>query len=264
MLGAEKTLRSRLANRQSVVATFVMVPRVEVVEMLAVAGYEAVVIDLEHGPIGVADLPALGAFARAAGIQSIARVGELRASTIASALDAGFDGVMVPHISSAAAAASVVQAARFPPDGHRSLNPYVRGASYDATTPDRLAGFDGHAAVIGMLEGRDGLDELDGILASPGLDCIFVGPVDLSGELGHPGQPEHPDVVDAVRYVFSRCAAAGMATGVYAPTAQRANEWFERGASLVAVSADAAMMLEGFRAVRRQVLAPNEGHGSHQ
>jgi 4-hydroxy-2-oxoheptanedioate aldolase len=245
VLDAEKTLRSRLANRQSVVATFVMVPRVEVVEMLAVAGYEAVVIDLEHGPIGVADLPALGAFARAAGIQSIARVGELRASTIASALDAGFDGVMVPHISSAAAAASVVQAARFPPDGHRSLNPYVRGASYDATTPDRLAGFDGHAAVIGMLEGRDGLDE-------------------LSGELGHPGQPEHPDVVDAVRYVFSRCAAAGMATGVYAPTPQRANEWFERGASLVAVSADAAMMLEGFRAVRRQVLAPNEGHGSHQ
>ena len=261
MLRAERTLRSRLAARHAVVATFVMVPRVEVLEMLAVAGYEAVIIDLEHGPIGVSELPALAAFAKAAGIQSIARVGELRASTIASVLDAGFDGVMVPHISSAAAAAACVQAARFPPDGHRSLNPYVRGAAYDATTPDRLAGFDGHAALIGMLEGRDGIEDLDAILATPGLDGVFVGPIDLSGDLGHPGQPEHPAVVAAVREIFARCAEAGVASGVYAPTPERANDWFERGASLVAVSADAAMMLDGFRAIRDRVKPPVGGGG---
>lgn len=261
MLRAD-TLRSRLASRRAVVATFVMIPRVEVLEMLAVAGYEAVILDLEHGPIGVADLPALAAFAKAAGIQSIARVGELRANIIASALDAGFDGVMVPHVSSADAAAATVHSARFPPDGQRSLNPYVRGAAYDATTPDGLARFDGHAAVIGMLEGRDAIGDLDAILATAGLDAIFVGPIDLSGELGHPGDPEHPDVVAAVRDIFERSAAAGVASGVYAPTPERANDWFERGASLVAVSADAAMMLDGFRAVRERVAAPDPGVGS--
>lgn len=261
MLSAD-TLRSRLASRRAVVATFVMVPRVEVVEMLAVAGYEAVILDLEHGPIGVADLPALAAFAKAAGIQSIARIGEQRANTIASVLDAGFDGVMVPHVSSADAAAATVQAARFPPNGRRSLNPYVRGAAYDATTQDRLAAFDGHAAVIGMLEGLDAIADLDAILATKGLDGIFVGPIDLSGELGHPGDPEHPEVVAAVRDIFERCSAAGVASGVYAPTPERANEWFERGASLVAVSADSAMMLDGFRAVRDGVEPPDRGAGS--
>lgn len=255
---AETTLRSDLSARRAIVATFVMVPRVEVVEMLGLAGYEAVVVDLEHGPIGVSDLPALAAFAKAAGIHSIARIAELRPNDIASVLDAGFDGVMVPHISSSAAAAATVQAARFPPVGQRSLNPYVRGATYDATTPDRLAGFDGHAAVIGMLEGRDAIDDLDAILATPGLDGIFVGPIDLSGDLGYPGQPEHPEVVAMAHDVFTRCAAAGVASGVYAPTPERANDWLEHGASLVAVSADAAMMLDAFRGVRGRVHASGQ------
>jgi 4-hydroxy-2-oxoheptanedioate aldolase len=233
-----------------------MVPRVEVLEMLALAGYEAVIIDLEHGPMGVADLPALAAFAKAAGVQSVARVGDSSPTSIAAVLDAGFDGIMVPHVSSGAVAADVVTAARFPPDGHRSLNPYVRGAWYDATSPERLAEFNGHAAVVGMLEGQSAIENLDAILDVGGLDGLFVGPVDLSGELGYPGQPEHPEVVAAIKDIFDRCTQAGIATGVYAPTAERANEWFGLGASLVAVSADSAMMLGGFRLVRDQVIPP--------
>jgi 2-keto-3-deoxy-L-rhamnonate aldolase RhmA len=250
---AKTTLRSNLLARDPIVATFVMIPRVEVLEMLGLAGYGAVIVDLEHGPIGVSDLPALAAFAEAAGLHSIARIAELLPHDIASVLDAGFDGVMVPHISSGPAAAEIVQAARFSPFGQRSLNPYVRGAAYDATTPERLVEFDSHAAVIGMLEGRDAIENLDAIVGVPGLDGVFVGPVDLSGELGFPGQPEHPEVLSTVSRVFSRCAEVGMAAGVYAPTPERADAWFERGASLVAVSADSAMMLDAFRTVRRRV-----------
>jgi len=253
---AMATLRNRLTGRKPIVATFVMVPRVEVIEMLALAGFDAVILDLEHGPIGVPDLPALAAFAKAAGISSIGRIAEMRPSEIGAVLDAGFDGVMVPHVSSAASAEAAVRAARFPPDGSRSLNPYVRGASYDSTTPALLTAFNEHAAVIGMLEGKEALRELDSILATPGLDAVFVGPVDLSGELGFPGQPDHPEVVATIEDVFDRCAERSLASGVYAPTPERANSWFERGASLVAVSADAAMMMDSFRGVRRRVRTP--------
>jgi 4-hydroxy-2-oxoheptanedioate aldolase len=107
-----------------------------------------------------------------------------------------------------------------------------------------------------MLEGLSAIHNLDEILDVGGLDGLFVGPVDLSGELGHPGQPEHPEVAAAIKNIFDRCTQAGLATGVYAPTAKRANEWFGLGASLVAVSADSAMMLDGFRVVRDQVVPP--------
>ncbi len=240
-------LRSALGLGEPIVASFVMIPRVEIIEMLALAGCDAVIIDMEHGPADTSDLPNLAAFAKASGIYSIARIAEPRSSLIGSVLDAGLDGVMVPHVSSASAARSVVSAARYPTAGTRSLNPYVRGASYDASRVGDLASVDARAAVIGMLEGTNAINDLPGILETEGLDALFVGPVDLSGEMGHPGQPDHPEVVAKIEEVFVACAAAGVAAGVYAPTARRANHWFDLGATIVAFSADSAMILDAFR-----------------
>ena len=245
---ANAGLRATLRDRSPVVASFVLVPRVEIIEMMAIAGCDAVIIDMEHGPVDVASLPNLAAFASSAGVHSIARIPEARASTIGAVLDAGFGGVMVPHVSSAEAAAATVAAARFPPAGIRSLNPYVRGGDYDATDPDGLSELDAGAAVIGMLEGRSAIAELDAILATPGLDAVFVGPVDLSGEMGHPGDPNHPDVLSKIEEIFVASIDAGVACGVYAPTPERANRWFDLGATIVAVSADSAMILDAFRA----------------
>lgn len=246
-------LRATLRRQSPVVASFVMIPRVEVIEMMAVAGCDAVIIDMEHGPVDIASLPDLAAFAGAAGVFSIARIPEARASTIGAVLDAGFSGVMVPHVSSADAAAATVSAARFPPGGTRSLNPYVRGGGYDATDPNGLTALDANAAVIGMLEGRSAIAELDAILATPGLDALFVGPVDLSGEMGHPGEPNHPDVIAKIEEIFVASNDAGVACGVYAPTPERANRWFDLGATIVAVSADTAMILEAFRSTYAQL-----------
>lgn len=240
-------LRAALGRREPIVASFVMIPRLEIIEMLALAGCNAAIIDMEHGPTDVSDLPGLAAFAKAAGIFSIARIAESRPSLIGAVLDAGFDGVMVPHVSSAAAALSVVSAARYPTRGTRSLNPYVRGASYSASGPEDLQALDGRSAVIGMLEGTGAISDLPNILETSGLDAIFVGPVDLSGEMGHPGQPDHPEVVGKVEEIFAACNDAGVACGVYAPTAKRANQWFDLGATIVAFSADSAMILDAFR-----------------
>lgn len=250
---SRRSLRDALATDTGLLATFLLIPRVEIVEMIGYAGFDAVIIDLEHGPIGAADLPGLAAVARGAELHAIARVPAGSPAVIAAALDSGVSGVLVPHVTSVEDARAVVSAGRFPPRGERSLNPYVRGTGYGHDLDRGLASIDSGVALIAMLEGAAALDELESICAVPELDGVFIGPVDLSGSLGHPGEPEHPSVVEAVRRAFERARGVGGHAGVYAPTAEAAARWFEAGAAIVAVSADAAMVLRAFSGMRASV-----------
>ena len=241
-------LRERLhGDGPALLATFVIVPRIEIVELAAAAGYDAVVLDQEHGPISIDSLPALIAAARGAGLACIVRVPECRAKQIESALDAGADGVLVPHVSSADAAAEAVGATRFAPEGRRGANPYVRAAGFSGD-PAFYGSSNARCACLAMVEGRAAVEALDEILATPGLDGIFVGPVDLSLSLGYHGQPEHPAVVEAVGDLVERGHDRGVATAVFAPTPAAARRWLDLGVRLVGLSVDTAAILAGFRA----------------
>jgi len=174
-------------------------------------------------------------------------VPECRAKQIESALDAGAEGVLVPHVSSADAAAEAVGATRFAPEGRRGANPYVRAAGFSGD-PAFYGSSNARCACLAMVEGRAGVAALDEILATPGLDGIFVGPVDLSLSLGYHGQPEHPAVVEAVGDLVERGHARGVATAVFAPTPTAARRWLDLGVRLVGLSIDTAAILAGFRA----------------
>jgi 2-keto-3-deoxy-L-rhamnonate aldolase RhmA len=243
---AQSSVREALAaTGPLLLATFVLVPRVEVVELLAYAGFDAVILDLEHGPYGIESLSPLVAASHAAGTAALVRVADERPQSIGAALDVGADGVIVPHVKSGPAAAAVVRAARFAPEGERGANPYVRAARYSSDT-----GFIGtanrNAASIAMVEGKEGLQAIDAILDVEGLDAVFLGPVDISMSLGVPGQPEHPRVVDALAAIVERARGRGVATGVFAPTVEAAARWATLGVRLVALGVDTALMLNGF------------------
>jgi 4-hydroxy-2-oxoheptanedioate aldolase len=175
----------------------VILPRIEVVELAALAGFDAVILDQEHGPIGVEALPELVAAAQGAGLACVVRVPECRAKAIEAALDVGADAVLVPHVASADAARDAVAAARFAPDGRRGANPWVRAARYGALA-DFASEANDRCACLALVEETDGVAAIEDILAVPGLDAVFVGPVDLSHSLGYAGQPEHPAVVETV------------------------------------------------------------------
>ena len=136
---------------------------------------------LREGP------PLIGTFSIVAApelIELVAPVVRVRWSEpalIGAALDAGAAGVLVPHVQSARDAAAVVEAARFPPDGGRGAHPWVRAAGY-AAPDDWHARANDDVAVIAMVEGKDGVAAVDEILATPGLDAVFLGPVDLAQE----------------------------------------------------------------------------------
>ena len=243
------TLSDRLRAGPPVVATFSMIASPIVVELLAKAGFDAVVLDTEHGPLGPESLNVLVPACRAAGIAPIVRVRRNEGSLIGAALDVGAAAVVVPQIGSTADAADAVAAARFGSGGRRGTNPYVRAAGY-AAGADWFARADADAVVLLMVEGHDGLAALPSILETPGLDGVFVGPFDLSRALGVPGQVGHPDVLARIESIVAAASARRVATAVFAPTPALARRWLALGVRLVAVGFDTALALDGFRAAR--------------
>jgi 2-keto-3-deoxy-L-rhamnonate aldolase RhmA len=261
-------LRATLRARKSMLATFLLLPRVEVVEMIAIAGFDAVIIDLEHGPTSDSELMALISAAQGAGLFAVVRVADGADAEIGRTLDFGVDGLLVPHVTSAAQAERIARAGRFPPAGDRSINPYVRSNAYGADGAETYASVNADVALIAMVEGAEALTALEQIAATPELDGIFIGPVDLSSSLGFPDQPEHPQVVDAVRDVCRLIGATGLAAGVYSPTPAAAARWLAAGAQFVALSADSALMMRSLHeyvSEARQltaVVGAHDGDGS--
>jgi 4-hydroxy-2-oxoheptanedioate aldolase len=246
------TFAERLRTGPPCVATFSMIASPIVVELLARAGFDAVVLDTEHGPLGPESLNILIPAARSAGIAPVVRVRTNDASLIGGALDVGAAGVLVPQVDSADAARQAVQAARFGAGGHRGSNPYVRAAGY-AGTRDWFARANADTAVLLMVEGAAGVAALPAILTTAGLDAIFVGPFDLAQALGVPGEVEHPIVIERIEEIVATAAAQKIATAVFAPTPELARRWLAIGVRLVGVSFDTAMALDGFKRVRDAV-----------
>lgn len=239
-------LRARLREPDPLLGVFSILPAPDVPRALALGGFDVVVVDLEHGPFGIEAVPAMVLAAKSGGAYAVVRVRTGSPSRIGAALDAGADGVLVPQVQSATAAAEAVAAARFSPDGSRGANPFVAAAGYLAS-PDWYAEANASVAVMTMVEGRGGLDALDSIIATPGLDCVFVGPFDLSHALGVPGETSHPTVVKEIERIVTAAAAAGVATGIFAPTPAYAAEWAGRGVRFVAQGVDTALLVGAAR-----------------
>jgi 4-hydroxy-2-oxoheptanedioate aldolase len=252
------SLRQRLLQRLPMVGMFSIVSSVEVVEMIGLAGFDVVILDMEHGPYGIQALGPLLLAARARGIVPIARVRTNDAALIGAALDAGAAGVLVPQVTSAEAAHELVAAARFAPLGRRGVNPWVRAADFNAGS-GWFEQTNQAVAVIAMIEGGEGIDALPDILDVPDLDAVFLGPVDLSQSLGLGLQPEHPKVVETVGEVMRAAADKGKATAVFAPTAAAARRWLDRGVGFVAVSIDTAVIAAAFRDLLAQVRTTTAG-----
>jgi 4-hydroxy-2-oxoheptanedioate aldolase len=230
-------LRERLRSGTPLIATFSIIPAIEVVELIGLAGFDAVILDTEHGAHGSEALGPLLLAAMARGIYPIVRVRSSDPTEIAAALDAGAAGVIVPQISSLADAERAVRAARFAPEGNRGANPFVRAADYSGRAA-WYAEANRDVAVLLMIEGRGALEAVDEIVRLPNLDGIFIGPVDMSHALGVPGETGHADVVAAIRTVVAACTGQGITAGIFAGTSETAKRWMGEGVSLVGLGAD--------------------------
>jgi len=178
--------------------------------MLKACGFDAVIIDGEHGRMSADVVAMLCISLVAVGLTPIVRVASAAGFHIAEALDAGAQGIIVPHIDSAADAAAAVRHAKYPPLGHRSIAAVGPPSQYRAQP---LAEFtraqNQETMVLAMLETASGIANADAIAATEGVDGLMIGPNDLSAELGITGQIGDPQIRQAHETVAAACRAHG-------------------------------------------------------
>jgi len=233
-------LSERVRGGETVFGGWLTAPGPIGAHVVASAGLDYVVIDLQHGGAAEHHLPAMTAAIRAAGATPLARVRYAHPADIGRPLDLGCEGVIVPQVESAEQAAYVAGACRYPPVGYRSA-----GGVMMAQDP----------LCIVMVESRQAMAELPDTLTVPGVDGIYVGPRDLSYALGCKFDPQDPVLRPAFEQIWANCAEAGKPVGVHASDGGTARTFMEGGCRLVTVIVDAVAMARGAATALAEVKA---------
>jgi 4-hydroxy-2-oxoheptanedioate aldolase len=215
-----------------------------VAELLAGAGYDWILIDTEHAPN---ELP--GVIEQLRALEGGTATAVVRPAwndpvLIKRLLDAGALTLLVPFVCDTEEAARAVAATRYPPDGIRGVATITRAGRYGRIA-DYLQKAKDELCLIAQLETRASLAELEAIGSVAGIDALFVGPSDLAADLGHLGEPGHPDVQAAIADACERSSRLGKPLGIFAPAEADARRYLEMGVTFAAVGADAAVLRLG-------------------
>jgi 4-hydroxy-2-oxoheptanedioate aldolase len=237
-------------------------------EIMAAQGYDSITVDLQHGALDYSSLLPMLQAMRASGVTPMARVPWLEPGIIMKALDAGAYGIVCPMISGAAEAAEFVSYMRYPPLGQRSFGPtratFAAGADYGARANDEMLAF-------AMIETRQGMENLDEIAATPGLDGLYVGPADLTlglapGRLAPGFDREEPEMVSALKQIVAACKANGIRAAVHCGTPEYAARAIGWGFDMTTVSGDSRLLAAaaGASVAKFRQLANQIGVGSEK
>jgi 4-hydroxy-2-oxoheptanedioate aldolase len=240
------TLRSRLRAGERVAGGLVRMPSEELVEMIAVAGLDFVLIDCEHGPADVVELRRHIAFADAHALPVLVRIGEGEHHLAQRALDQGAQGIVAPHVESTADAEALVRAVHYPPRGARGFATYPRAGRF-GTVPaaEHRAAAAESTLVIAMLESPAAIRTAGEIVAVDGIDGWLVGVADLAAARG----PDDPSVEELLAAVRRDPAVASAIRADLATSAETAAAAFADGAQLV-VHNITHVMVAALRALR--------------
>jgi 4-hydroxy-2-oxoheptanedioate aldolase len=241
------TLASRLRAGETVHSGWCALGAPIVAELIARAGFRAVTLDQQHG-LYTMDATAAGiAMVHMAGAAPLVRVPLGDVAVVSRVLDFGAEGVISPMINTPADARAFAAAAKYPPIGERSFGPLRALILNNMDPADYVAQANDIVVTIAMVETRQALDNLDAILATPGIDAVFLGPSDLSLALtaGKTLDPHSREVGVEIDRIAAAAKKAGKIAGAYAANAERANELAARGFRFLGIASDTAFVRAG-------------------
>lgn len=220
------------------------------------AGLDFVLIDMEHGPLDIPQVARVIAWFKATGISPFVRVPASEYHFVARVMDAGAKGIMAPNVRTVEQARLLNDAMRYAPEGNRGLG---LGASHnDFVRPDALAYMaeaNRENLLICQIESTQALENLDQIADVDGVDCLWVGHMDLTQSMGIVGQLDHTDFLSALARVAHAARSRGKFAGIQPGSVQQAVDWLALGYNLISYSADigvyGAALASGTAEVRR-------------
>ena len=226
VVGASVSLESPVANK-----------------IMGQAGFDFLLIDAQHNPIGVESLDRLISGLLPTESEIIVRVLWNDGPLINQALDMGADGVIIPMVNTREQAEGAVAASKYRPDGTRSWSPL---------RPERYGGPEAYARVaneellvLPQVETAEAVENLDDILQVDGIDAIMVGPTDLAISLGHPPRIGVPEVDEVIAHVLARCRSFDVPFGIFTNALETAEHWLTSGGQIAIAVGDVGLLTEG-------------------
>lgn len=208
------SLKNKLKNNQLTIGSWIMIDSPISVEVMSLAGFEWLVVDIEHTSIDLKTTENLIRTIQANQMKALVRVSKNEEVVIKKVLDMGADGIVVPMICSKKDALQAVSFAKYPPKGKRGVGMY-RSTGYGKKFNEYKKWVDEELVIIAQIEHVDAANNIDEILQVEGIDATLIGPYDLSSSLNYPGEFERDDVKDAIKKIINSCKKYNIPSGFH-------------------------------------------------
>ena len=258
-----KEIKERLKRGDTVTSVMLRFDSPETAEMLALMGMDLIVIDNEHYPFDPETMIAIARAAHAGGAACVVRLPRVDEAQIKQVMDYGMEGIWIPSVDSYEEAKALVESVKFAPVGKRGFCPITRAASYGVgMTPQEYARLSNENSIcVAQIETREGVEDLDRILSIEEIDMISAGPSDLSASYGHPGEYDHPSVVQALQTIEEKSKAAGKVTGGMYHDAEAVKRAYDQGVRYISFGSDQQMLMNELKTLTAVTNAFREKKG---
>jgi 2-dehydro-3-deoxyglucarate aldolase len=238
---------------EPVLGGWIMIGHPTVAEILAGEGFDWLAVDMEHTSTSVRTFHELALAVKGTDVDLLVRLPGHDPQITKLVLDAGADGVIVPSVNTPEQARQAVAMAKFPPEGTRGAS-LCRATDFGRDFGDYYRRHNEIVLVVCMLEHIEAVDNVETILATPGIDATFIGPYDLSASMGLPGEMDHPDVVRAEQTMLAACRRRGVPAGIHVVPVDggQVRRRMEEGFRFIACSIDTEFLLHAARQVLEQ------------
>jgi len=242
-------LRQALLDRKLSLGTWMQIGHPACAEIFARAGFDWVCVDLEHGAIDLETMADIFRTLDGFDCVPVARLPLNDPVWIHRTLDAGARGMIIPMVKTAAEAEAAIRESKYPPRGVRGYG-YSRANMHGMDFAEYIASANNEIPMVMQIEHKDAIANIDSILEVPGVDGVFIGPLDLSGSMGITGQLDHPQMVAALDKYRAACRSHKMAAGTHIvrPNEQNIRKAIDDGYTLIALGLDNVFLDEGARA----------------
>ena len=249
MPAPHNTFKARLKMGETQIGLWLALADPTGAELVSYCGYDWLVVDSEHSPNDLQDVLAQ---LRAIGERSspVVRVRENDRAIIKQMLDIGAQTILVPMIESADQAREAVRSMLYPPKGVRGMGSALARASTFGKVSDYVTSANDEICLLVQVETMAGIKALDDILSVDGLDGIFIGPADLSADMGYVGQPAAPEVQAVIDDALRRIRSGGKAAGVLTFNPDLAKTYQKMGVEFLAVGSDVTTLRTGLETLR--------------
>ncbi|MBS8259495.1 2-keto-3-deoxy-L-rhamnonate aldolase [Roseibium polysiphoniae] len=259
MPAPQNTFKAALKRGEAQMGCWMGLADAYVAEITATAGFDWVLIDGEHAPNDLRSILSQLKTVQASASHPVVRLPVGETWMIKQALDIGAQSLLIPMVESLAQAKDLVAAVHYPPKGTRGVGAALGRASRFGAIEDYATTADAQICLLLQVENLAGLGELDDILKLDGVDGVFIGPADLSADMGFLGNAMHPKVIETINDAITRIKNAGKAPGILTTDPAFQKSCLDLGASFVATDVDVFRFANAIRQAASDAKALRDG-----